>query len=149
MSIYSAGQIEGHVWNDDDSTINIPPLLIHTYARVVGSVRNQGGKKTLMLFHVEPLDSLNHLTSHMLEVIHTRLQAEANGKCMDVDMPFVSTGIKSNNDGSLETLVMNFIRYGPSNGTHRDDIINKFKNQTAVIREGDTKTKRIALEDVE
>lgn len=54
----------------------MPSLLLNTYARVFGSIRNQGGKKALMIFKIEPLSSINELTTHLLEVLNARFMAE-------------------------------------------------------------------------
>lgn len=70
------GQIDAHLWLEDGDMGNMPPLLLNTYARVFGSIRNQGGKKALMIFKIEQLSSINELTTHLLEVLNTRYMAE-------------------------------------------------------------------------
>lgn len=70
------GQIDAHLWLEDGDEANIPTLLINTYARVFGSIRNQGGTKALMIFNIEPVSSINALTTHMLEVLNARYMAE-------------------------------------------------------------------------
>lgn len=70
------GQIDAHLWLEDGDMGNMPALLLNTYARVFGSIRNQGGKKALMIFKIEPLSSINELTTHLLEVLNARYMAE-------------------------------------------------------------------------
>lgn len=70
------GQIDAHLWLEDGDMGNMPSLLLNTYARVFGSIRNQGGKKALMIFKIEPLSSINELTTHLLEVLNARYMAE-------------------------------------------------------------------------
>lgn len=70
------GQIDAHLWLEDGDMGNMPPLLINTYARVYGSIRNQGGTKALMIFKIEPLSSIGELTTHLLEVLNARFMAE-------------------------------------------------------------------------
>lgn len=70
------GQIDAHLWLEEGDMANMPPVLLNTYARVHGAVRNQGGVKTLMIFKIEPLASINELTTHLLEVINARYMAE-------------------------------------------------------------------------
>lgn len=70
------GQIDAHLWLEDGDNSNMPTLLLNTYARVFGSIRNQGGTKALMIFKVESLASINELTTHLMEVLNARFMAE-------------------------------------------------------------------------
>ena len=71
-----SGQIDAHLWLEDGDVGNMPTLLLNTYARVFGSIRNQGGLKALMIFKIEALSSINELTTHLLEVLNARYMAE-------------------------------------------------------------------------
>lgn len=71
-----SGQIDAHLWLEDGDAGNMPALLLNTYARVYGSIRNQGGTKALMIFKIETLESINELTTHLLEVLNARFSAE-------------------------------------------------------------------------
>lgn len=71
-----SGQIDAHLWLEDGDVGNMPSLLLNTYVRIFGSIRNQGGTKALMIFKVEPLSSINELTTHLLEVLNARYMAE-------------------------------------------------------------------------
>lgn len=74
------GQIDAHQWIEDNDTITTVQVLVNTYARVFGSVRNQGGGKTIMIFRLEPITSPNELTNHMLEVLSARFKGEEYSK---------------------------------------------------------------------
>lgn len=41
-----------------------------------GSIRNQGGKKHIMVFNIYPITDLNEVTAHILSVISISLKAE-------------------------------------------------------------------------
>lgn len=71
-----SGQIDAHLWLEDGDMGNMPSLLLNTYARVFGSIRNQGGTKALMIFKIEPLTSINESTTHLLEVLNARYLSE-------------------------------------------------------------------------
>lgn len=70
------GQIDAHLWLEEGDMANTPSILLNTYARVHGAVRNQGGTKTLMIFKIEPLATINELTTHLLEVLNARYMAD-------------------------------------------------------------------------
>lgn len=71
-----SGQVDAHLWLEDGDVGNMPALLLNTYARVFGSIRNQGGLKALMIYKIEPVSSINELTTHLLEVLNARYMAE-------------------------------------------------------------------------
>lgn len=74
------GQVDAHLWLEEGDTTNIPGILVNTYARVVGSVRNQGGSKAVMIFKIAQVDSPNEVTTHLLEVLNARYKGEAYAK---------------------------------------------------------------------
>lgn len=74
------GQIDAHLWLEEGDTTNIPGILVNTYARVVGSVRNQGGSKAVMIFKICQVNSPNEVTTHLLEVLNARYKGEAYAK---------------------------------------------------------------------
>lgn len=74
------GVIDAHFWLEEGDVANTPSLLINTYARVYGSIRNQGGTKTVMIFKIEAIPSINDLTTHLLEVVNARYMAEEFSK---------------------------------------------------------------------
>lgn len=78
------GQIETFLWlqgsDENDINMKMPSLVLNAYARVFGLVRNQGDTKVIMIFKIEPLSSLNELTTHLLEVLNVRFMAEEFAK---------------------------------------------------------------------
>lgn len=74
------GSITGTFWLDgDQDTSNIPaaiPVVENTYCSMSGSIRNQGGRKHIMVFSIYPITDLNEVTAHMLAVINISLKAE-------------------------------------------------------------------------
>lgn len=75
------GQIEGHLWIDDSDTLQVPPIVVNTYNRVYGSVRSRGpSDKSIMIFKVEPISSINELNTFLLEVLNARYLAEKYAK---------------------------------------------------------------------
>lgn len=74
------GQIDAHLWLEEGETLNMPLVMLNSYARVVGSIRNQGGTKTIMIFKIDPIRSINEVTTHLLEVLDARFKAEEYSK---------------------------------------------------------------------
>lgn len=74
------GAITGTFWLDgDQDSSNIPaaiPVVENTYCCMSGSIRNQGGKKHIMVFNIYTITDLNEVTAHMLAVINISLKAE-------------------------------------------------------------------------
>lgn len=96
------GKIEAHIWLEEGDTSKTPQIVVNTYATVFGSIRNQGGNKTLIIFRIASVKSPNEVTTHLLEVLNARYSAEhyAKKKNTEVDGHFqMDTTPASNNDG--------------------------------------------------
>uniref|UniRef100_A0A8C4N968 Replication protein A2 n=1 Tax=Eptatretus burgeri TaxID=7764 RepID=A0A8C4N968_EPTBU len=67
----TAEPLDVRQWVDVDDMGNegtvIPPS---TYVRVVGHLRSFQNKKSLVAFKIRPLEDMNEITTHMLEVVH-------------------------------------------------------------------------------
>ncbi|XP_058058890.1 replication protein A 32 kDa subunit isoform X2 [Anopheles bellator] len=74
------GRINAHYWLDDNTPNSTPSVVPHSYARVVGSVRNQDGTKVIMIFKIDQVNSPNECTTHLLEVMHARYKLEEQHK---------------------------------------------------------------------
>uniref|UniRef100_A0A0K8TSG2 Putative single-stranded dna-binding replication protein a rpa medium 30 kd subunit n=1 Tax=Tabanus bromius TaxID=304241 RepID=A0A0K8TSG2_TABBR len=74
------GQIDAHYWLEEGDTQKAPDVMVNCYARVYGTVRQLGGKKTMMIFKMIPVASLNEVTTHLLEVLNARYKAEEYSK---------------------------------------------------------------------
>lgn len=142
------GQIDAHLWLEEGDMANTPSVLLNTYARVHGAVRNQGGVKTLMIFKIESLASINELTTHLLEVINARYMAEdlakGNGYTGQIGtMPshtsstndYNSNNTNSASDGAhfglnhKQRLVFEAVRnHGSEQGISLQELQKKFSN---------------------
>lgn len=74
------GQIDAHFWLEGDDTSNQPNMTLNCYARIIGSLRNVGDTKAVVIYHAEEILDPNEVTAHMLEVLHSRFKAEAYQK---------------------------------------------------------------------
>lgn len=74
------GQIDAHLWLEEGDVAQVPAILLNTYACVHGSVRTQGGTKAIMIFRIDAINSINELTTHILEVLNARYMAEEFAK---------------------------------------------------------------------
>lgn len=71
------GQINAHYWLEEGDAINAPQIPTNSYAKVCGSVRStDGGRKTLMIYRIEPLPNANEWSNHLLETLLARFKAE-------------------------------------------------------------------------
>lgn len=50
--------------------------MLNTYARVIGAVRQQGDSKSIMIYKIQPVKSINEVNTHYLEVVNARYQSE-------------------------------------------------------------------------
>lgn len=97
------GQIDAHLWLDETSREKSDPRLkVNRYVSIVGSVRNNNGTKAIMLFKIAPVDGVNEVNTHLLEVLNTRYSAEdfsrkSNG--LDVGQEPSTTSASSDNCG--------------------------------------------------
>ncbi|KAL1513742.1 hypothetical protein ABEB36_003112 [Hypothenemus hampei] len=89
------GSIKALWWLDSDGDENpkLPAVKEGGYVKVFGTVRTQEGVKTLMVLKMFPVDDCNVINTHLLEVIDTRLHAEASSKN-------TAQKIKMNNPGA-------------------------------------------------
>jgi replication factor A2 len=71
-----------------------------TYVRVVGKLRSFQGKNSLSCFNVTPVEDLNELTHHLLEVVYVHCyntKGPLNGGKADVNMTSFNTPTKAAN----------------------------------------------------
>lgn len=59
---------------------DLPDVKEGRYCIVFGSFRVQDGQKMLMILRMFEVDNMNIITTHLLRVIHTRLEAESMRK---------------------------------------------------------------------
>lgn len=137
-----SGKIDAHLWLEDGDMANTPNLLLNTYARVHGAIRNQSGNKALMIFKVQTLSSINELTTHLLEVLNARYSAEnySKGGQEAITMgagtssinasQFADSGSASGHNGlkGKQLMIFNAVReHGSEQGISLQELQSKFK----------------------
>ncbi|XP_035726768.1 replication protein A 32 kDa subunit-like [Vespa mandarinia] len=63
-------------WLEVNRSTPEPTLEINTYVRIYGLLRDQNGVKQVFIVRILPLEDLNELTNHLLEVTYATLKAE-------------------------------------------------------------------------
>lgn len=74
------GRIDAHYWLEEGTTLNNPDVMEGAYARVYGTVKTTGGKKTVMIFKLHAVNDPNEVNTHILEVLTARYKAEEYAK---------------------------------------------------------------------
>lgn len=54
----------------------MPSIKENTYVQIFGSLRFQDNEKMIMVLRMFPVSDANIITSHLLQAIHARLEAE-------------------------------------------------------------------------
>lgn len=70
------GRIDAHYWLEEGTSLNNPDVMEGAYARVYGTVKTTGGKKTVMIFKLYAVNDPNEVNTHILEVLTARYKAE-------------------------------------------------------------------------
>ncbi|XP_058829456.1 replication protein A 32 kDa subunit [Topomyia yanbarensis] len=100
------GQVDAHLWLEEGDTTQVPGIVMHGYARIVGSVRNQGGSKAVMIFKIDQVSSPNEITTHLLEVLNARYKGEEYAKAVAGGSGYAGAGDKgstASSGGFMET----------------------------------------------
>ncbi|KAG5894779.1 hypothetical protein JTB14_005215 [Gonioctena quinquepunctata] len=105
------GEIKAIWWleNDGDNVPNLPNVKEGSYVQVFGSLRNQDGEKILMVLRMFLVEDCNIISNHLLQVIHTRLAAEAATKSSNF-------AIQANNPGAALANSMSFMNEPADSG---------------------------------
>ncbi|XP_055715246.1 replication protein A 32 kDa subunit [Phlebotomus papatasi] len=134
------GSIDALLWLEDGKTETKEPIEMNTYVQVYGMARSHNGSKVIMLFKIMPIKNANAITTHLLEVMHARFQAEQflrmiqNGAdttsstkdFMDVD---TSSSNLANGLKGKQLLVYQAIKnHGTDEGISLQQIHQKFKH---------------------
>ncbi|XP_055534957.1 replication protein A 32 kDa subunit [Wyeomyia smithii] len=139
-----SGQLDAHLWLEEGNSDKVPGVSTDTYARVIGSVRNHGGTKTVMIFHINQISSPNEVTTHLLEVLNARYKGEqyakgaAGGAEGASEQPSASTGGFMETDGNAmglsgkQLVVFKAIKNHMSDtGISRQELQKKFSHINA------------------
>ncbi|XP_076664872.1 replication protein A 32 kDa subunit [Andrena cerasifolii] len=71
------GTITALKWLEADKKSSERPTQVNTYIRVLGLLREQNDNRHILILRMWPLQNLNELTNHILEVTYATLKAEA------------------------------------------------------------------------
>ncbi|KZC14914.1 PREDICTED: replication protein A 32 kDa subunit [Dufourea novaeangliae] len=74
------GTITALKWLEADKKASDVTILMNTYVRIVGLLREQNDERHILILRMWPLQDLNELTNHILEVTFATLKAEAMAK---------------------------------------------------------------------
>lgn len=74
------GTIIALKWLEADKKTSDVTMPMNTYVRIVGLLREQNDKRHVLILRMWPIQDLNELTNHMLEVTYATLKAEAMAK---------------------------------------------------------------------
>ncbi|XP_054284100.1 replication protein A 32 kDa subunit-like [Macrosteles quadrilineatus] len=102
----NTGAIEGVQWleseNDDNFTV---PVVENTYCTMVGSIRNvstQHSERHIMVFQIFPVEDLNQVTAHCLQIIHMSLKSDMLNQTISAPMETTSMPQGMMNNSSIE-----------------------------------------------
>lgn len=68
------GKITGHRWLEANNTAPQETWKLNTYYRVFGLPRDINGTRQIMILRIMPVEDLNELTNHLLEVTYVALK---------------------------------------------------------------------------
>lgn len=66
------GIVTAMMWLEADKNSG-EDILVNTYVRVYGLIRDQNNQRNVLILRIYPLEDLNELTCHFMEVIHFML----------------------------------------------------------------------------
>ncbi|EFA05016.1 replication protein A 32 kDa subunit isoform X2 [Tribolium castaneum] len=74
-----SGKIKGAINCDSESEVNskLVTLIEGKYSKIFASIRIQNCEKVVMIMKTFPVDDLNELSSHLLNVLSVKFEAEA------------------------------------------------------------------------
>ncbi|KAK9892258.1 hypothetical protein WA026_019059 [Henosepilachna vigintioctopunctata] len=103
------GVIKAIWWleTDKDNAPKLPIIKENAYVQIFGSLRIQENEKMVMVLRMFPVNDCNVVTSHLLQVIHARLEAEY----MANNPSGPPTAIKRNNPGAELANSMHFLEH--------------------------------------
>jgi hypothetical protein len=70
------GSIKGIKWLEGDDIDYESPVKVNSYARVFGLVRNQDDENYVLICNVQPMEHLNELLTHLMEVTAMCLEGD-------------------------------------------------------------------------
>lgn len=130
------------MWIEEGDAPTASGIMLNTYVRVIGAIRQQGEIKMIMIYKIAAVQGINEVNTHYLEVINARFQAEdyyrgGSGASEVVKMetngyPSVKQDQLSSQEGpqGKSSIIFNAIRAdgerAPETGVSRQDLARKF-----------------------
>lgn len=138
------GKITALLWIEEGEAPKNAGLMVGTYARVVGAIRQSADSKTLMIYNIQPVKGLNEVNTHYLEVIHCRYKTEdlyrgGSGNLNGFGMSAVKTESNIISDSqqpkgkqlAIFQAIQAVSQTNPEIGVSRGDLAKKFSHITA------------------
>ncbi|XP_037938400.1 replication protein A 32 kDa subunit [Teleopsis dalmanni] len=129
------GRIDGHYWLEEGNASKAPDVMIDNYAKVYGSIRSQGGNKTLMIFKLVPISDPNEICTHILEMLNARYSAEAfshvgsgMSEFENTDQNTESTNTAIGLDSKQQMLLNAIKSYASDEGISRNQLQMRFNH---------------------
>lgn len=90
-----SGRLDALLWLEegDSGEMKSPLIPLDSYVRIVGSVRTSGGTKNVMIFKIDPIRTINEVSTHYLEVLMARYKGEELGKHTSIKSSMMDTGV--------------------------------------------------------
>ena len=133
-----SGKLDAFLWLEEGDNLQSPHVLLNSYARVVGSVRSSSGVKSVMIFKILPIKTINEVSTHYLEVLMARYKGEQFGKKVGSESTMmVDPGVSMSQAEDIiglkgkELAVYQAIKaHGGEIGMNRTEILEKFPSLT-------------------
>lgn len=146
------GKINAHLWVEEgEAPESTNGVMLGTYARIVGSVRQTGDNKSIMIYSIQAVKGPNEINSHYLEAIHARYKSEdlyrggssvgtsnayGAGAPVKMEVDAVSSGGSAASQlKGKESVVFNAVqelaKANPDIGVSRSDLTKKFPHISA------------------
>lgn len=142
------GKINAHLWVEEgEAPSSSSGVMLGTYARIVGSVRQTGDAKSIMIYSIQAAKSPNEINSHYLEAIHARYKSEdlyrggslaATGSGASVKMEIDGIGGGASGASQLKgkssavfNAVQELAKANPEVGASRSELAKKFPQISA------------------
>ncbi|XP_045475346.1 replication protein A 32 kDa subunit [Harmonia axyridis] len=145
------GNIKAIWWleTDKDNAPKLPSIKENCYVQIFGSLRFQDNEKMMMVLRMFPVSDANVVTSHLLQVIHARLEAEymasnptgptsaikKNNPGGDLanSMHFLETTAQDSSLTPIQAQIHEILKRAPSmSGTSKTELLSQFPQQRSV-----------------
>jgi replication factor A2 len=135
------GLVEVKQWLDENDNTAIQDmrketLHEHIYVRVVGTIKEYDGKKTIMADAVRPLSTGNQLAHHMLEVVYSGENSARKNRAPAASTMQQGAGVGFGQQGASLQNRGAPLAASASGGSLRDSVLNYIQQQGDVSEAG-------------